>query len=223
MPLQFPPAPDDGLIVVDKHLEANERRRRPVISTDSSFAPYTPSMGQPRPTIKASDSSYAPHPVYVLNIDDLLPGGSGLLAARALGYYYVLQNKKEKPCARAHLLTDEFGQSRIASLSFGTYSKDAVSSLKKLAISDRVLTGSYEVRSLRCKPILFSGIWLKALDGGFDLICPLEKKYYLINGDPPYPADDIIAALGPIAKIFLMKYQAFGNKRRADGPSNFAP
>jgi hypothetical protein len=156
-------------------------------------------------------------------IEDFLPDGGGLDAARPWGFYYVLENNHRQPFARAHVVADASGQLSLMSLSFGTHAQDTVPALEKLAVNDRVQAGSYEVRSLRCKHIFFAAIWLKALDGGADLIHPLEKNYRLLEGEPPYPAVDFFAAMRPVAGVFLAKFMNFGAQLDRGGPSGLAP
>jgi hypothetical protein len=223
MPLQFATQTQGDLNFVDQQLDAYARRRHVIISSVRAGSRAARVKQPTRPRLKAANDSYAPHPLYFMVIENLLSDGAGLDAARPWGFYYVLEDNHHKPFARAHVVADATVKLSLASLSFGAYSQDVVPALERMAVHDQVQAGSYEVRSLRCKHLFFAAIWLKALDGGADLIHPLEKNYHLLESEPPYLAVEYIAALRPVAEKFRAKYRAFGTQLRKEDSSGLAP
>jgi hypothetical protein len=195
MPLLFPAEPPNGSKLVRDY--ANNFGRR--LATRKDIPGF---VSRHTPLLKLPNDVYAPHPVYKTGLGDILEG-TGLQNASYAGFFYVLENNKGLPHARAHVVSDEFGVSHFSSLSFGTYSKLTVPILVKLASHDSVRNASYEVRCLRCKGCLFTAIWLKSNDEvSSDLIHPLEEAYNLLSGEPPYPADDFMQALASVAQKF---------------------
>jgi len=121
------------------------------------------------------------------------------------GFYYALDNVEGLPVARAHIMMDQSGLPSFGSLSFGIYSSLAVPALDQLFNLPIVQDGAFEARCLRCKAIFFAAIWLKSTNAGTDLIYPLESKYNILKGEPPYLADDFMAALPHTARKFVRR------------------
>jgi hypothetical protein len=95
--------------------------------------------------------------------------------------------------------------------------------LQKVATLDQVRHGSYEVRSLSEPSWDFAAIWLKADDGGTDLIVPLGKgnrRFEAAAGlakEKVYTAKEFLAAYRPYAQQVVERIAA--QKLHQDIPS----
>jgi len=214
MSLKFTDEPPNGRDSIERRLNAYAHRSRLPLrkyrSKEGSNV-YLP----PRPYLKRTDGVYAPHPIYFLGLKDLIEGGAGFIAAKPSGFYYVLENNKGEPVARAHMRTDKEGNWVVANLSFGNTSQLTLPALEKLANHTLVQKSDYEVRFIRCIAVNFAAIWLKASEFNYDLIHPLGSEYSIPGSEPPYLAESFMAEfLKPKAHLFRDSYVAFSASRR---------
>jgi len=92
------------------------------------------------------------------------------------------------------------GQTHLISIGAPTGADSAAQILRQLASSDQVRDGSYEARLLSSGPVYLMAIWLKADDGGEDLIVPVAQRFTVVPGleaGKIYTAGNFLAMFRP--------------------------
>lgn len=185
MPLHFAPGPGNGANLVLADLTRLSARGDdappPMHSIDMKSVQIQP-----------------PHAVFDLHADEIAQGG-GLETAHGGATRYLV-NAASGVVAAAEVSIDAKGTAILANINIGPYVAASAVALEQLARADRVKTGSFEARLLRCSAIAVVAIWLKPDRGNGDVIYPLAPAPNFLRAETTYTASEFLSLIRPAAQ-----------------------
>ena len=143
----------------------------------------------------------APHPVYVLGLDQVLAGAE-LAKAVPVGWRYLLRQGDGQVVAAAQTVTDAGGQAAFASFNSGPY---VASTSQALGTATEYADGAagggeaWEPRVLHVPALHAMGLWLHTEAEVTDVVLPLPPVPPGIDPDRRYTVPDYLAALQGLA------------------------
>jgi hypothetical protein len=143
----------------------------------------------------------APHPVYVLGLDQVLAGAE-LAKAVPVGWRYLLRQGNGEVVAAAQTLTDAGGQAAFASFNSGPYvasTSQALDTATEYADGGAGGGEAWEPRVLHVPALHAMGLWLHTEAETTDVVLPLPPVPPGIDADRRYTVPEYLAALQDIA------------------------
>ncbi len=143
----------------------------------------------------------APHPVYVLGLDQVLAGAE-LAKAVPVGWRYLLRQGDGEVVAAAQTMTDAGGQAAFASFNSGPYVASTSAALDTATeYADGGAGGgeAWEPRVLHVPALHAMGLWLHTEAETTDVVLPLPPVPPGIDADRRYTVPDYLEALQGLA------------------------
>lgn len=136
----------------------------------------------------------APHPVYLLTLDDLTEG-RGLDAARPAGWRYLV-HRDGRFIAAAELPPG--GTATDLVVNEGPFVAATAAAIEAAERLPEVDAADFEARLLKIPALYTVALWLRSPDGADDLVVPVGDAHPALESGRAYRADAFVEALiGP--------------------------
>jgi hypothetical protein len=136
----------------------------------------------------------APHELHNIGLDALV-ARRPLADSPTIGWRYLVQTQAGT-VASSEVAADAGGQPTVfAQLNEGPFVESTARSLREVVGIPQVEAGNFEVRMLRIPAIYVMALWLKDLDGGADLVVPLDPAPDFLEAGRAYTEEEFLGVL----------------------------
>jgi hypothetical protein len=157
----------------------------------------------------------APHPVYVLGLQDIVEG-RGLGEARLVGWRYLIELDR-RPIASADVLAGLGGRPpKFSQFNEGPFVDSTAAAIDALQEQSEVREAPFQLRSLQVPALYVVSLWLAGQGGQRDLVRPLAPAPAYLNVERLYSEEEFLEQLREPARNQL----AFDSSPRPEGPTS---
>ena len=141
----------------------------------------------------ADAAEHKPHRAYTIGLEDLA-GGAGLERARFIGWRFLVEAGADR--VGIEVSADEADEDHeFTAIDRGPFVDGTDRAVRDLAASELARAASYEVAVITVPALYIHAIWLRARQGGDDLIVPIEPTHDALRAGRQYRAPDFLRRL----------------------------